>query len=332
MSIRSFNQYIDMYFREHPTDIPEDVFVKMRNHWDIFGKENLLSLTSGELLDCTDNIVILCHPQIANTLDFPHSHDYFELIYLSRGTCTQIIDGISCNMSEGDICMLSPNSQHIIRTDSPDTLLFNIMINRSLFQESFLCLIAENDLISNFFLTALFTASENQKYLYFPRHENSASGNLIQALIREFYGAEFGYRKSMECYLALLFTELIRCHKNRIDQDNYELMGNNPLSGILTYMNLHKCDVTLNSVAEKFHYHPNYLSALIKKYTNKSFSEIIQDAKLQEACFYLKNTDIPIEEIGQLMGYYDRSYFNRVFKKHFKMAPGEYRKNKAGSA
>lgn len=328
MSLRTFNQYIDMYFKEHPQPATKDL-MKQLNYWKNPESGKMMPLSSNWILKKTDNIMVLKHPFAANDLNAPHTHDYFELIYLSRGRCTQVINGISCNLKEGDLCLLNPNSTHCIAIDSEDTLLFNIMINRSLFQESFLCLIAENDLISNFFLTAIFTESEEKNFLYFPRYENSNSGNLIQTLIREFYEEEFGFKKSMECYLALLFNELIRCQKKRIDEANYELMGNNRLSEILLYMNVHKCDATLNSVAKEFHYHPNYLSALIKKYANKSFSEIIQDAKLQEVCYYLTKTDIAIEEIGNIMGYYDRSYFNRVFKKHFHMTPSEYRNYKS---
>jgi AraC-like DNA-binding protein len=32
-----------------------------------------------------------------------------------------------------------------------------------------------------------------------------------------------------------------------------------------------------------------------------------------------------INELAQLMGYYDRSYFNRTFKKIFNMTPQDYR-------
>lgn len=328
MSLRAFNQYMDMYFQEHPQPDTKD----LKKEIDVWVNPPVgpqLPLSADSILNISENIMVLKHPLIANNLIHPHSHDYFELMYLSRGSCTQTINDVSCNLKEGDLCLLNPQSMHCISADTPDTMLFNIIINRSLFQESFLCLIAQNDLISNFFLTALFTESKQQNYLYFPRYENSNVGSLVQSLIREFYAEDFGFQKSMECYLALLFNELIRCQKNRIDKDNYALMGNNPLSEILVYINVHKCDATLNSVAKEFHYHPNYLSALIKKYTSKSFSEIIQEAKLQEVCYYLTKTDIAIEEIGNIMGYYDRSYFNRVFKKHFHMTPSEYRNFKS---
>lgn len=266
----------------------------------------------------------------ANFLSKQHSHDYFELMYVSRGSCTQKIGDEACNLSAGDFCLLNPFVTHEIDIDSPDTFLFNIMIKPGLFKESFFCMITGNDLISNFFATSLFAESRQKSYLYFPGEENTVSASHIHSLIIELYEKKLGYQKAAENYLALLFMEFARTWQNRIDRENYAIMGGNPLSEILAYINQHKLDVTLTSVADHFHYHPKYLSSLIKKYTHKSFSEILQDAKLQEVCHYLKNTGLSIDEISQLMGYYDRSYFNRLFKKTFQMSPGQYRELYSG--
>lgn len=186
-------------------------------------------------------------------------------------------------------------------------------------------MITGTDLISNFFVTSLFTESRQKSFLYFLGTENTAATNHIHALIIELHEKKLGYQKAAESYLALLFMELARTWQNRIDQENYTMMGGNPLSEILAYINQHKQEVSLISVAKQFHYHPKYLSSLIKKYTHKSFSEILQETKLQEVCHYLKHTTFSIDEISQLAGYYDRSYFNRLFKKTFHMSPGQYR-------
>lgn len=104
-------------------------------------------------------------------------------------------------------------------------------------------------------------------------------------------------------------------------------MGNNNLSDILAYINTHKTTATLSAVAEYFHYSPSYLSTLIKKHTNKSFSDILQQCKLEEACHYLTNTDLSIDEIVQVLGYYDKSYFYRIFKKKYSITPIQYKNN-----
>lgn len=141
------------------------------------------------------------------------------------------------------------------------------------------------------------------------------------------YKKKVCYKKSIECYLALLFSELLREYQSTIDKENYNNMGNNNLSDILAYINTHKATATLSSVAEHFHYSSSYLSTLIKKHTNKSFSDILQQGKLEEACHYLTNTDLSIDEIVQVLGYYDKSYFYRIFKKKYLVTPIQYKNN-----
>lgn len=323
MTTRAFNQYMEMYYAEHP-DFPENIQELIQEVYN--GSEDTARILVNTIDSSRENIFVSHHPLEANCLTKQHSHDYFELMYVSRGSCTQKIGSVPCNLSAGDFCLLNPYITHEIDIDSAETLLFNIMIRQSLLRESFFSMIAGNDLISHFFATSLFTESQQKSYLYVPGGENTAAANHIHSLIIEFHEKKLGYQKAAENYLALLFMELARSLQDRIDRENYTMMGGNLLSEILAYINQHKLEVTLTSVAEEFHYHPKYLSSLIKRYTHKSFSEILLEAKLQDVCCYLKNTSLSIDEISQLMGYYDRSYFNRLFKKTFQMSPGQYRK------
>ncbi len=324
MTTKAFNNYIDMYYKEHPGNhSSEELLHLIDSTYDTPGETVELQVNSIDR--SPDNIIVVPHPWEANNKSKQHSHDYFELIYVSRGTSTQRILDQKCDMKAGDFCLLNPSITHRIDIDTKDTLLFNIMIKTSLFKNSFLYMITGNDLICNFFTSSLYAESTQRAYLYFAGEENTTAANHIQSLIIEFLEKKLGYQKVTENYLALLFMELARGWQEIIDKENYSLMGNNHLSEILAYINQKKQSVTLASVAEHFHYHPKYLSSLIKKYTNKSFSEIVQEAKLQEARYYLETTNMSVDEIAQIVGYYDRSYFNRTFKKYFDMSPSGYR-------
>lgn len=48
--------------------------------------------------------------------------------------------------------------------------------------------------------------------------------------------------------------------------------------------------------------------------------------RLEDAMFMLSNTSVPVSEVAARCGYYDESYFSRVFKKELEMAPSAYRK------
>lgn len=325
MTSKAFNQYISMYMKDHP--FPDSKRIQKQTIETFSNPVAIPVLHIDDIFPSENNIVLSIHPYMVNELVKEHSHDFFELIYLSRGNCHQTIEGMTHDISEGDIYLLNPNVSHSVSVSSEDDLLFNIMIKPELFHAFFLYSIEDNDMIRNFFVNSLFAATKEKSFLSFPKSENTSCSTLIHQLILELVERKLGYQKAAENYLALLFTELTRTWQRQVDKETQELTGTeHQMTEIIDYINANKNDVTLNSVAEHFHYHPKYLSSLIRKYTNRSFSDILKDAKLQEICYYLKYTELAIDEILEKAGYNDRSYFNRMFKKSFQMTPAQYRK------
>ena len=84
---------------------------------------------------------------------------------------------------------------------------------------------------------------------------------------------------------------------------------------------------TLNEAAGTVYLSPSYLSRLIKIHTGKSFRHLVNMERIAEAMSLLVQTDKSLSEIAFLVGYEDHSYFTKVFKRHTKMSPSEYRKN-----
>ncbi|MMZ67867.1 Transcriptional activator NphR [compost metagenome] len=49
--------------------------------------------------------------------------------------------------------------------------------------------------------------------------------------------------------------------------------------------------------------------------------------RMNKARKWLADEDMPIKAVAEMVGYEDVTYFYRVFKKHFGIAPGEMRRN-----
>lgn len=95
---------------------------------------------------------------------------------------------------------------------------------------------------------------------------------------------------------------------------------------VLRYIenNYKTCD--LQSAAQQFNLHPNYLSAMLKKYTGSTFNELVQHEKLTAAEKLLLNSDMSVTDIASFVGYQNVSYFYRIFKRKNNCMPNEYRK------
>jgi len=96
---------------------------------------------------------------------------------------------------------------------------------------------------------------------------------------------------------------------------------------ILTFMaqNYHE-DISLNTLAEKYHFTTVYLSRLIKKETGYSFVDILTCIRLMNAVDLLKDSKCKIHIVCDKVGFKDQRYFSQVFRKVFGHNPVEYRK------
>lgn len=87
-------------------------------------------------------------------------------------------------------------------------------------------------------------------------------------------------------------------------------------------------DITLNYVADKLHYNPNYLSSIFRKETNTSFSEYLTHVRINKAKEWLTETNMTVKEIAERLNYNNSQNFIRSFKKIEGITPGRYRKEK----
>lgn len=83
--------------------------------------------------------------------------------------------------------------------------------------------------------------------------------------------------------------------------------------------------ITLSYVSKKLNYSATYLGRLIKKNTNKSFSDLLTEKRIAVAKKKLTATNLLVSQIAEQTGFIDSSYFAQVFKKNTGVTPLEYR-------
>ncbi|QYR20303.1 response regulator [Paenibacillus sp. sptzw28] len=85
-------------------------------------------------------------------------------------------------------------------------------------------------------------------------------------------------------------------------------------------------DLSLDLLAEHLNLHPNYISSLFSKETGTTFVQYINTVRIREAKKQLAEfPHVPVNSIGARVGFENRHYFNKVFKKFTGMTPGQYR-------
>lgn len=83
---------------------------------------------------------------------------------------------------------------------------------------------------------------------------------------------------------------------------------------------------TVTELADSVSLNPQYMMRLFKKETDMSILEYVTEQRIIRAKELLLSTDNSIENIGVQLGYYNYTYFMKVFKRSTGMSPGQYRK------
>ena len=85
-------------------------------------------------------------------------------------------------------------------------------------------------------------------------------------------------------------------------------------------------DLTLEIIAEQFHFHPNSLIRYFKKQTGTTFYQYLQKIRLKHAYYDLIHTNMKIIDIALNHGFKNVKSFENVFKKEYHTTPTKYRK------
>lgn len=81
----------------------------------------------------------------------------------------------------------------------------------------------------------------------------------------------------------------------------------------------------LADVAEQVYVSQWHLSKLLNKHTGKTFSDILNGARMDKSKELLKDPSLRICDVAEMVGFQDLAHFSRVFKKMEGMSANEYR-------
>jgi YesN/AraC family two-component response regulator len=83
-------------------------------------------------------------------------------------------------------------------------------------------------------------------------------------------------------------------------------------------------NLSLESCANHVHVSAGYVTRLCKKYLGMSFKAWLNAVRIREAINLLRNTDLPIKEIAERVGYNNLNYFYRQFNAVTGTTPKNY--------
>lgn len=255
---------------------------------------------------------------------FPkHTHNYVEVIYMCEGETTHIVNGEEIHLCEGELLFLSQNATQEILPAGVHDIAVNFIILPEFFDQSLLMIGEEENLIRDFIIGCLRSEENQVSFLHFKVAEVLPIQNLIENLIWTIMNNQQNNRSINQVSMGLLFLQLLNhtdkvtVGKNRFEQEL--------LLMVLRFIEENYKEGKLSDLAKQLHYDLYWLSRMIKRLTKKTYTELVQTKRLNQASFLLTSTRLSVADIGAAVGYDNLSYFHRIFKEKFGVSPKEYR-------
>jgi len=254
----------------------------------------------------------------------PHTHSFVELVYILRGNCVQIIDGIQYPVARGHLLLINEGQQHSM-VCQPGTAYINILMKPQIISQSM------GDSGNAFSLLMLkdfsdFKNTVNQRNccIHFSGADREDLEQLLEWLLQEqrehLSGSGLMLRSGLNMLLIRMFRKMelpMQTAENKVNDGLLAKIRDNCAQRI-----------TLEELAESCGYESSYFSRLFKRCTGKNFTQYLTDCRMEKACRLLEDTMKSVDVVIVECGFSDRTKFFRQFAAYTGMTPLKYRKSK----
>lgn len=139
-----------------------------------------------------------------------------------------------------------------------------------------------------------------------------------------------GARSMLPRLTELMFVEILRKHMQRLPADEVGWFAayNDPVAGAALRL-LHAAplqDWTVEDLARRVGVSRTALAERFKRFLDQPPMQYLAHWRLRLAAQQLKSSALPIKTIADQTGYESEAAFSRAFKRHFGLAPGDWRR------
>ncbi len=270
-------------------------------------------LTTGKLITARPHTRFVHFPK--------HTHDYVEVIYMCSGETTHIINDTPLTLKEGALLFLNQSATHEVCKAGAEDIAVNFIILPDFFAVPLSMIGGEYTPLRKFLVDCLCEQNTGAGYLHFDVSQVKPIQNLLENLLWMLIHDTHNKLNVCQMTTALLLMELM-IHTETLLNDEQE---NSVVFQVMQYVEVHYANSSFSKLAKKLRYEPSWLSREIKRRTGKTYTQLVQEKRLSQAAFLLRNTQRNISEIAVAVGYDNISYFHRIFEKIYGQSPRHYR-------
>ncbi|HPE78020.1 MAG TPA: AraC family transcriptional regulator [Draconibacterium sp.] len=253
------------------------------------------------------------------SVKYPHRHDFFEVLYLSKGSGFHIIDGNKYEIKPPCVFFMSPGQAHKIEFSSDiEGFIFIFTPEFYLINQT-----NQNRLIEfPFFFTI---RQDNPPLNLVDEKEIKFLESLFEKGISEIAKGESYSVELLRSVLDLILTScsiLYKADENLLTKGKGHIV-------VKKFFQLveenYAQNFTVAEYAERMAITPNHLTQTVNQLTGKTSSQIIKSKQILEIKRLLVHTNLSATEIAMRLNFPDQSYFTKFFKREAGISPLQYR-------
>ena len=257
-------------------------------------------------------------------VEYPHRHDFFEVLYLRKGSGFHIIDSNKYEIKPPTVFFMSPGQAHKIEfSNDIEGYIFIFTADFYLANRS-----NQNSLIEFPFFYNLH--QENPPLQLDNKDDALFLEQLFQRSISELNDNQTNKLDTLRSLLDLILTT---CTSRYKAEESLESKGKGYMLVKRFYHlveeNNHK-NLSLGEYAGLLAVTPNHLTQTVKQFTGKTSSQIIKAKQVLEIKRLLVHTNLSVAEIAHQLNFDDQSYFTKFFKRESGFSPLQYRSEASG--
>jgi len=288
-------------------------------NWSVYNDAAEPHVYAARLLEPGKLITVRPHTRFAYFP--PHTHDYIEMIYMCSGSTVHILNGERLVLQTGELLLLGPHTTQEIEPAGETDIAVNFIIMPEFFDRSLAMLGAENTPLRQFILDSLCLGKGASEFFHYKVADVLPVQNLVEIMLWTLVFGAPNKRQINQTTLGLLFLQLLNCTdriscQNEIREDIVRLHR---------YIEENFRTASLSEAATLLGYNIYHLSRHIRQQTGRTFLDIVQEKRMLQAAFLLKNTALRVAEVSMEVGYENTSHFHRLFMERFGCTPKEYR-------
>ncbi|WP_199616365.1 AraC family transcriptional regulator [Paenibacillus alkalitolerans] len=259
-------------------------------------------------------------------VDIYHAHQGMELLYVHEGQGQVIVNQQIFELTPGSLFYFRPFQLHRINMKLvPDSRYIRTLF---VFEPSVL-----ERYVAPFASLRTFFHRICQEPLDQPQVLFGLPQQKIHRLLEDYQErmeeTSEEHRLEEQMLFLIAFLHLLKAHEGpRQRKHPPQVRKSSVAERVMKWVENHYMEeFALKQIADEVHLTPNYVSAVFRQEVGTSITEYLTARRIRQACWLLKTSDLPVQEIGRMVGLTNNSYFCNLFKKQVGLSPYRYRRS-----